>query len=258
MLDKHNEMLCFWTDRVRRYGTDPKSNTNDRWLREVEISSVQKVLDRYRPRRVLDFGCANGYTTRRLAEAYPDILFVGVDLNENMITAAKEVSLPQNLSFCCGNVLVEDIAQDLDLILSIRAFQNIETLDSQIRVVDRLHDMLAANGFLFFIESYVDGYEQLNLDRAHIGLPALPIHSHLTLLTEAFDERLGKIMDCVEKGSPSSVYYLITRLVYSKLASLNNESIDYDHPLHRLAAVVPQIGEYGPQRSGLFKKRAAV
>lgn len=256
MVDKREDMLKFWSDRVNRYGTDPKSNTNDVWLREVEIISTQKVLDLCKPSRVLDFGCANGYTTRRLAEKYPDISFVGIDVNDKMIAAANEVSLPKNLSFRCGDVLVDDIGRGFDLVMAIRVFQNIETLELQMRVFDRLHDLLALDGSFFFIESYVDGYEQINRDRENIELTPLPIQRHLTLLTEAFDEHVADIMECVERGSPSSVYYLVTRLVYSKLASLNNEAIDYDHPLHRLAAVVPQIGEYGPQRSGLFKKRA--
>lgn len=258
MHDKHNDMLQFWSDRVRLYGSDPKSNTNDVWLREVEIIAIQKTLDRYKPRRVLDFGCANGYTTRRLAERNAAITFVGIDINQNMIAAANEMSLPKNLSFRCGNVLVDDMEPDFDLIISIRVFQNIATLELQTRIFDRLHNFLMQDGLFYFIESYVDGYAQINQDRINIGLSPLPIQPHLTLLTDAFDEHVTNVLECVEKGSPSSTYYLITRLVYSKLASLNNETIDYDHPLHRLAALVPQIGEYGPQKSRLFKKGASV
>lgn len=254
MADKYNDMLQFWSDRVKRYGTDPRSNTNDVWLREVEITAIQKVLDCYKPKRVLDFGCANGYTTRRLAEKYTDISFVGIDINQDMIAAANQMALPENLSFRCGNVLVDEMERNFDLVTATRVFQNIETLALQIKIFDRLSDMIAPDGWFFFIESYADGYEQINRDRINIGLPPLPIQPHLTLLTEAFDRYVANTLECVEKGFPSSAYYLITRLVYSKLASLNNEAINYDHPLHRLAAVVPQIGEYGPQKSRLFRK----
>lgn len=254
MTDKYDNMIQFWSERVKRYGVDPKSNTNDVWLREVEIIAIQKIFDRYKPKRVLDFGCANGYTTRRLAEKNTDIAFVGLDINQDMIAAAKKMPLPDNLSFRCGNVLVDDMEPDFDLIISIRVFQNIETLEFQARIFDRLHNLLMPEGLFYYIESYVDGYAQINRDRINIGLPPLPIQPHLTLLTDAFDEHVANVLECVEKGSPSSSYYLITRLVYSKLASLNNETIDYDHPLHRLAALVPQIGEYGPQKSRLFKK----
>lgn len=256
MTDKYHDMLQFWSNRVTQYGEDPKANTNDVWLREVEINAIKKVLDRYKPDRVLDFGCANGYTTRRLAQEYHDVSFVGVDINDNMITVANRKPLSANLSFRCENVLEKDMGQNFDLIICIRVFQNIETVELQTSVFDRLSDMLAQDGLFFFIESYTDGYDRINQDRVDMGLPALPIQPHLTLLTEKFDEHVANVLECVERGSPSSTYYLITRLVYSKLAMLNNKAIDYDHPLHRLASIVPQIGSYGPQKSGLFRKRA--
>ena len=93
MADKYQAMMQFWTDRVQRYGPDPRSNTGDVWLREVEIAAVAGVLRRCKPRRVLDFGCANGYTTTRLAHACPDIDFVGIDINRDMISAATSGSL---------------------------------------------------------------------------------------------------------------------------------------------------------------------
>ena len=255
MEDRRAAMRHFWSDRVKRFGVDPRSNTNDVWLREVEISSIQKVIDEYRPARILDFGCANGYTTCRLAEKYADGVFVGLDINEDMIASALSRDLPDNLSFRQGDVLVDDIRLTFDLIIAVRAFQNIENYDLQLRVFDKLQTMLARDGLFFFIESYVDGYEQLNHDRMDIGLAPLPIQPHLTLLTEAFDQHVGSVLDRVERGSPSSSYYLITRLVYSKLASISGETIDYGHPLHQLAAAVPQIGNYGPQESGLYRKR---
>jgi SAM-dependent methyltransferase len=254
MTDKHTEMMKFWSDRVRRYGADPKANTNDIWLREVEILSIQKILDRYRPGRVLDFGCANGYTTRRLAEKYNDISFLGVDINEDMIAVAKGMPPQKNLSFCCGDVLVDDMRNNFDLIMSIRVFQNIATPELQMSVFDHLFHMLAPDGLFYFIESYVAGYTQINQDRAAIGLPPLPIQNHLNLLTDDFDKHVESLLRRVERGCPSSVYYIITRLVYSKFASINNEPIDYEHLLHRLAALVPQVGEYGPQKYGLYKK----
>lgn len=255
MTKKYQDMLNFWSDRVGRHGINAKSNTKDVWLREVEIAEVMKVLECYKPSRVLDFGCANGYTTQRLAKAYPDIVFVGVDINKDMIVAANRITLPSNLSFKCGDLLVDNIGCDFDLVIAIRVFQNIESIEKQIRVFNKIHDLLVVEGHLYFIESYADGYEQINQDRGTLGLPPLPIHSHLTLLTEKFDLSVEKILTLLEKGSPSSAYYLITRLIYSKLANMNNENINYDHPLHQIAALVPQIGEYGPEKSRLYIKK---
>ncbi len=255
MMDKQGSMIDFWSRRVREHGSDPESNTPDVWIRPVEIRAVKEMLNRLQPGRVLDFACANGYTTRKLAFDYPAISFVGIDINEEMIKAANAPPLPANLSFIHGDLFVDDIGSNYDLVICIRAIQNLESLGMQLSVFDRLHDTLAKDGHFFFIESYVDGYERINQDRVDFGLPPLPVQEHLTLLTGEFDEHVAKVMECVERGSPSSSYYLITRIVYTKLAVENNEKIDYNHPLHQLAAKAPPIGEYGPQKSGLFRKR---
>lgn len=248
-------MLAFWSERVARFGADPRSNTEDIWVREVEIASVEKILGKCRPRRVLDFGCANGYTTQRLATTHPEIAFVGVDINGDMIKSACDRPPLPNLMFRQASLLRDDAGGNYDLIIAVRAFQNVESLEMQIRLFDKLYELLLVGGWLYFIESYTDGYDQINRDRVALGLQPLPIHPHLTLLTDAFDQHAAERMEFVERGSPSSSYYLITRLVYSKLANIKNEPIDYDHLLHRLAAVVPQIGEYGPQKSRLLRKR---
>ena len=66
---KKDKMLNFWSERARLYAGDPRANTNDIWLREVEIAYVDKILHDDSYRNILDFGCANGYSTSRLAKS---------------------------------------------------------------------------------------------------------------------------------------------------------------------------------------------
>jgi hypothetical protein len=94
----------------------------------------------------------------------------------------------------------------------------------------------------------------MNQDRVKMGLEPLPIHSHLTLLTNDFDSFASAKVKLVSRESLSSSYYLITRLLYSYIAKMNHEPIDYNHPIHQVAAMVPQIGDYGPQRAVLCRK----
>jgi SAM-dependent methyltransferase len=257
MPDKRKKMLEFWSERVKRYGGDPRANTNDIWLREIEINSINKIISLYNVKNILDFGCANGYSTIVLSKANHHCTFLGSDLNHDMIEAAMESAKGYaNLTFLQIDLLKDTINKKFDFIYSIRVFQNIETEDMQRDVFDRLYNLLEPNGFFYFIESYASGYEQINMDRSRMGLPLLPVHPHLTLLTEEFDKHILKKMTLLERSSPSSSYYLITRLLYSYLALMNNEPIDYDHPIHRAATLVPAIGDYGPQRSMLFQKRA--
>jgi SAM-dependent methyltransferase len=257
MKNKRTEMTKFWSNRAKEFSADPRANTNDIWLREVEIGRVDKILKTCRIANALDFGCANGYTTRRLAKINGKCKFVGIDINRDMIRVAKEThtdgNLP-NLTFQQVDILSSPFKRKFDLIYSIRVFQNIESLEMQCKVFDRLMQFLKPEGLFFFIESYADGYAQINKDRLGMGLTLLPIHKHLTLLTEGFEKHVSEQLSLVEKSSPSSSYYLITRLLYSYIAKMNNEQIDYNHPIHQTAAIVPNIGNYGPQRACLFKK----
>ena len=235
----------------------PRANTNDVWLRKIEINSVNQIINSYNVKNILDFGCANGYSTIRLSKANPHCTFLGLDLNHDMIEVAKEGAKGvANLTFLQMDIIGDKINKSFDFIYAIRVFQNMETESIQKEIFDRIYELLEPNGFFYFIESYADGYEQLNRDRSKMGLPLLPIHPHLTLLTDEFDKHISKLMFFLERSSPSSSYYLITRLLYSYLALMNDEPIDYDHPIHRVATLVPPIGDYGPQRAMLFQKRA--
>jgi len=254
---KREEMFSFWSERAKRYGCDPRANTNDIWLREIEIECVDRIIKLHNVKNVLDFGCANGYSTVRLAKNNPQCTFFGIDINEDMIEVAGELASTEgcsNLSLENMDILRDEIEQRYELIYAIRVFQNIESPQMQQRVFDRLNTLLESGGLFYYIESYVDGYVQLNMDRAKMNLPPLPIHRHLTLLTDEFDNYVSTRMKLLERSFPSSSYYLITRLLYSYIAMMNKEPIDYNHPIHQVAALVPQIGEYGPQRAFLFQK----
>ncbi len=258
MIKKKDKMLKFWSDRVKLYKHDPRANTNDIWIREIEIEYVDKIIKSYAFKTVMDFGCGNGYSTTRLAMLNKNIVFTGVDLNHDMISAAMELpkkeNLP-NLKFKQADIIMDNIPEKYDFIYTIRALQNIESLAMQKKIFDKLYDLLNNNAIFLYIESYLDGYQRLNKDRAKMGLTPLPIHEHLTLLTEDFDIYVSGKMSLIEKQYLSSSYYLITRLLYSYIAKINNEPIDYNHIIHQVAAMVPQTGDYGPQKASLLVRK---
>ena len=258
MGSKQRNMMAFWTERAKLYGTDAKTNTNDIWLREIEIKCVDNIIKSYKLRNILDFGCANGYSTVRLAKNNPRAKFSGFDINSDMIELARVLASKEkcpNVNFRQRNIFKDDFMQHYDFIYTIRLFQNLQSLEMQKKVFDRIYKLLKPRGLFYYIESYMDGYKQLNNDRLKMDLPLLPIHKHLTLLSKRFDNYVSRRMELLERQYPSSSYYLITRLLYSYLAKMNKEPIDYNHPIHQIAALVPQVGAYGPQRAFLFRKR---
>jgi SAM-dependent methyltransferase len=254
---KKSKMIAFWSDRAKLFDSDPRANTNDIWLREIEISYVDKVIKTYAFDRIMDFGCANGYTTSRLGRLNPEREFVGVDINSDMIAVANKHSKDnglRNLKFTQADILRDKTIKDYDFIYTIRVIQNIESLEMQKQVFDKLYDSVRPQGMFLYVESYLDGYTRLNEDRVSMGLTPLPIHEHLTLLTEEFDNYVSGKMELISRDSLSSSYYLITRLLYSYIAKTNGEPIDYNHPIHQVASMVPQIGDYGPLRTSVYRK----
>ncbi len=257
MTTKHAQMMAFWTDRSKTFGVDPRANTNDVHLRRVEIDFVARQIEALRPATVLDFGCANGYSTLILAQRFPNIRFVGLDINQDMISAATSClgqDAPKNIEFLHHDIICEPLAESFDLIFTIRVFQNLESVEMQKRIAELLADALRPGGALLYLESYESGYQRINEDRVRMNLEPLPIHPHLTLLREEFDAYVGGLLERIGEYWPSSSYYLITRLIYSAFARDQGEAIDYDHPIHRLAAEVPQVGDYGVQKAFVHRK----
>ena len=257
MSTKKAKMMSFWSERAKLYEGDPRANTNDIWLREVEIAYVDHAIKAEATKDILDFGCANGYSTMRLAKLNPETSFNGWDINPDMIGIAEsfvETDHPGNLSFRLTDILQEETHGKFDLIYAIRVFQNLESLEMQKAVLDALVKRLNPGGRLLYIESYLDGYNKLNEDRIKMDLKPLPIHEHLTLLTDDFDNYVSSKLEPLSRDYVSSSYYLITRLLYSYIAKVNAEQIDYNHPIHQVAALVPQIGEYGPQKASIYRK----
>lgn len=257
-MNKKEKMLQFWSERALAYQEDSRANTNDIWIREIEIRYINQILKQNSYHNVMDFGCANGYSTIRIAKENPEINFSGIDINQDMLTIAGNLLKKNNLSnleFKNMNVSNEFSERKFDLIYTIRAIQNIESIEAQKTICDRLYDILNDNGIFVYIESYEKGYKTLNDDRVKMGLTPLPVHEHLTLLTDEFDRYVASKMKFIKSDSLSSSYYLVTRLLYSYIAKMSDEPIDYNHPIHQVGAIIPQIGEYGPQKASIYQKQ---
>lgn len=261
MSTKHAKMVDFWSQRANLYQIDPQANANDVCIREIEIRAVAETIEERLQAKgkisALDFGCANGFSTARLSEMFPTVAFTGIDINADMIKAADQLAVdaPNNtLRFRRADILAADLGETFDVIFAIRAFQNMDSLETQKQYARKVFDLLKEDGYFLFIESYLDGHLQINEDRARLGLQPLPDHAHLTRLTDEFDEFVSGMMAVEKRDNPFSSYYLVTRLAYSWCANEMNEPIDYNHPLHRVAPMLPSLGDYGPLRHRVYRK----
>ena len=94
----------FWDNQAERYNMSPEATTNDFYMRQIEINCLNEIInDVFRKiKTIVDIGCGNGFSTLKLAEKYPDLIFNGYDYSkkmiENAIIGKKEKSI-NNIDF---------------------------------------------------------------------------------------------------------------------------------------------------------------
>ena len=105
---------------------------------------VETVIREAKPRAVLDFGCGTGtQLTWPLAEAFPQVSFLGVDSDQTTIDWARKQPVPLNLSYA----LQDDGApeQRFDMIIASEVLEHVESPDELLR---HFHDRLIDGGRL--------------------------------------------------------------------------------------------------------------
>src|SRR5262245_48939101 len=97
---KAEEIRGFWAEQARLHGESPSASWSDRRVIELEIAAIGARLEP--GRRVLDAGCANGYSSVRYAALGADV--VGIDYIPEMVENAESRR----------QVLPEDVAARLE------------------------------------------------------------------------------------------------------------------------------------------------
>lgn len=259
MLD-YEEIRQYWDERA---ATDhsAQSTTQDFYLREIEVAVLSERLERFSPSSVADVGCGDGRTTLRLAGKFSSAKFVGFDYSPSMISNAlgnlESEELP-NISFDQSDIS-DGLAGSFDLIYTTRCLINLPSWELQKAAIQNIHSALAGNGFYLMVENFVDGQENFNRVRRDFGLPEIPVREH----NHFFDREkllayVGHRFEILEEVNISSSYYLVSRVVYSKMCSEAGRQPDYFDEHHRLAAGLPFCGEYGPVRLVCLRKKQGV
>ena len=229
-MDISKRIKSFWDDRAREYGHRWQATLGEEYLRLLEIREMSKQLRKYRPRRVLDVGCGNGYSTKIYASRFPRSNFIGIDYSEAMIRASGQSS-PVNCSFAVGDVL--DSASfppgEFDVVLTQRCIQNIPDYDRQRIAIGNLLDKVSSGGVLFLMECSRDGVEKLNGFRNRIGLPIIegiePWHNCFLRDQFLIDDFNAKVEHF------SSTYMFLSKAIHPRLAPVGYH--------------LPAIGKFG-------------
>jgi len=257
MLD-YDEIRKYWDDRASG-DSSAQSTTQDVYLREIESAVLSERIKRYAPASVADIGCGDGRTTARLAEQFTATRFTGFDYSSAMIgnTRALHCSggkLP-NIEFFQSDIC-DGLSGKFDLMYTTRCLINVPPWEMQRRAIRNIHAALNDGGVYLMIENFVEGQQNFNEVRKSFGLPEIAIRDHNLFFSR--DRLLPFLADLFlveEEVNISSAYYLVSRVIYSRMCADAGKQPDYFDDHHRYAAGLPFCGEYGPVRILTLRKK---
>ena len=259
---KAEEIRDFWAEQARAHGESPAASWSDHRVIELEIAAIGARL---RPGdRMLDAGCANGYSSARYAALGADV--VGVDYIPEMIENAesRRQALPQDvaekLEFRVGDVMSLDFEDaSFDAVVSTRVIINLPSWDEQLSGLRECVRVLRTGGSFLLSEATEQGWRRLNALRREWGLADIPMPSfNLYLDEDRVLEALADELEVEEISDFASSYYVATRLLKPLLAARAEVPVDVADPdaeYNRWAAMWPAAGDYGTQKLFVLKRR---
>jgi SAM-dependent methyltransferase len=253
-----DRIKAYWENRAAG-DKSAQSTTLDFYLREIEFNSIRDAINRCIPARVFDIGCGDAYTTSRLAAAFPNIAFVGGDYAQSMIENAtnnvRQLDL-KNIEVLHYDILHPEATDHFDLVYTSRCLINLPGWDSQKVALRNISNILKRGGTYVMIENFIDGHLEMNHVRQQFRLPEIKVRDHNSFFEiEALLPFLKTHFDVEVFQNISSSYYLVTRVIYSKICQETGVEPDYFDPHHKWAAQLPFCGNFGPVKMMVLKKR---
>jgi SAM-dependent methyltransferase len=247
----------YWEDRAAE-DSSVQSTTQDFFLREIEFNALNERIQKYSPDSVADIGCGDGRTTARLANNFTNASFTGFDYSSFMVENAKSVLLSRespNVEFKQMDIC-DGLKDSFNLIYTTRCLINLPSWDLQQVAIKNIHKALTIGGVYLMVENFVEGQDNFNQVRRDFGLPEIPIRDHnFFFQRQRLLDYVDSRFEVEEEINISSSYYLVSRVVYSKICAETAKQPDYFDDHHRFAAGLPFSGEFGPVRLICLKRR---
>jgi ubiquinone/menaquinone biosynthesis C-methylase UbiE len=253
----------FWRQQALVHGQSSSASWSDSRVIEMEIREILRFLND--GDRVLDIGCANGYSTVQFAsQKQLDIL--GLDYIPEMIDQAslRLTGLPGklagNVSFEVGNILeLQHPADAYDKVIVTRVVINLGEWANQLRGLKESARVLRPGGLLLLSEATIQGWSRLNGFRREWNLPDIPIPAFNNYLDqEQVVERLSSELEALEVLDFASTYYVGTRVLkplFIQALGVDIDAADPNLEWNRWFAQLPAAGDYGTQKLFVFRKR---
>ena len=251
------QKLEFWNSRAE---LGEVAGTNDFPLKNLELKLIHEKIAR--GASVLDVGCGNGDTLMSLAKEN-GCTGVGVDFSEKMIELAqsncRSGGYDVQINFQRGAIPgLPDGLGEFDYAVSERCLINLDGEATQRAAFMEIMSHLKPGGSYLMIESSVQGLERTNELRELLELEKIDQPWHNVFLEESSVLKWATDEFSLEEIIPfSSTYHFISRVVYARLAADKGEALRYDSDINMLACRLPVIGDFGPARLWLWRRKSS-
>lgn len=253
-MKEYEEIKQYWDNRAKEQGGTRQATTNDYYMREIEINCLKgKIKTLFGSRselKIADIGCGDGLSTIEIAKSFPEINFSGFDYSENMICSAKERCKKdplKNIEFRVFDITKDDLKEEYDLIYTDRCLINLPSWNLQRSAIIKIHNALVDDGYYIMIENFLEGHKNFNMLRQKFSLEEIQMRNHNLFLNEKdLLPILKKLFSEIHYINISSQYYIVSRILYSKICAINNVTPDYFDVHHELAVKLPFFGNFGP------------
>jgi hypothetical protein len=92
--------------------------------------------------------------------------------------------------------------------------------------------------------------------RLQLDLPDIPVRWHNKYFNQPVLEAfLEKYFEIETRTNIGNLYYIISRVVYAKMAQIQGQEPDYGHVLNELASKLPSLGGYNYSPNMLYVLR---
>ena len=250
------QKLDFWNSRAE---LGEIAGTNDFPLKNLELKLIHEKIAC--GASVLDVGCGNGDTLLSLAREN-GCTGVGVDFSEKMVELAKSscrsAGYEETVKFQVGVLpgLPVDLGE-FDYALTERCLINLDGEPTQHSAFLEIMSHVKPNGSYLMIESSLQGLERTNQLREMLNLEKIDPPWHNVFLDESSVPKWASDEFSLEEVIPfSSTYHFLSRVVYARLAADKGEPLRYDSEINMLACRLPIVGNFGPARLWLWRRKS--
>jgi len=257
------QIRTFWTEQAREHGQAPSASWSDRMVIEMEIREILKHLSE--GDRILDVGCANGFSTVQIA-AQLKVHVRGIDYIPEMIEQARcrllgfPGRLEGTVEFAQGDVMaLAEPPEAYDKVVAVRVIINLGDWPQQLKGLQECARVLKPGGTFLLSEATVQGWERLNRFRGEWRLPQIPMPAFNQYLDEdKVIDTVSKDLKLLELVNFASTYYVGTRVLKPLLNQALGNMVDVADPdmeWNRWFSQLPAWGDYGTQKLFVFQKR---